>query len=874
MDQANDEWPARKRLRTSHACDACRTRKTRCDGNNPCATCASIGHDCTYGSEANSRSKNDLILESVLRVEKTLHELRSAIPAGVQLANSPQTNRTNSFSGSSPDLNLRRQSHAIQTPTSQDQRENVNNFENAVLDSMHTSTTESILQWPHFDVFPLLRHDGDSIFYLEQARPPLAVASNPMYPYVDAEDITSMLEAFERNINFWYPSMSQEQLGNLRATLQTGMPSEDTVHSCLCLLTLALGCASQAAEDLRFTAEPDAAEKDRRLRKRKLGDIYFQLALKKLHVAHLQVDSESTQCLFFTALYFASLVRPLQAWEYLSATATRCMLLLSYPPNTHDDEAEERIRRIFWSCYILESDYMAELSACPPSGIARVESSIPLPSTYHTHPSEIVEEESSLYFLACISMRRLLNRVHQLLYAKDTGAAFDHTRFPRIVAELQRQLDDWREVLPASFSFSIDTEEAATAAGGFLRQRYLTCKGVIYRPYLMWMLSSSYAETRVPPIPDAMQNCKLCLDACLLHALDLRGFPQTVLIDTWICSLSMSGAMLIILAASHVPALKEFIGSRATLVGSHLEKLFRNWREVSFGGDSPSVDRINGLVKESPITTRIHEKIQAAKAKASRDFRSDVVTVPVEEMMEAILAASVNDDIYDAEGNPSAFAPTSRNLPTVFSIADYVRSFPVSEGSRPVAMHLDAARVIDSVVAEGVSLKDYAACFDSMSICLAKGIGASMGSVIVGSKRFIERCKYYRKMLGGGTRQPGMMAAAALSAFEYTVPQFPAIHALAKRAGSQLEDTGYRLALPAQSNMVVLDLAGMDIPGAAFVQYCADAAVAVFPNGRLVFHHQTSEEAVADLVNALKRLLQAKKDGKALNNEAVQGGCL
>ncbi|WJG36947.1 pyridoxal phosphate-dependent transferase [Fusarium oxysporum Fo47] len=317
---------------------------------------------------------------------------------------------------------------------------------------------------------------------------------------------------------------------------------------------------------------------------------------------------------------------------------------------------------------------------------------------------------------------------------------------------------------------------------------------------------------------------------------------------------------------------------------------------------------VNGLVKESPITTRIHEKIQAAKAKASRDFRSDVVTVPVEEMMEAILAASVNDDIYDAEGNPSvkaleakmveltgmeaalwAVSGTQGNqiclrthltqpphsvlcdyrahiqcwesgaLPvisqaTVTTVhptngihltledvkANMIADGNISEGSRPVAMHLDAARVIDSVVAEGVSLKDYAACFDSMSICLAKGIGAPMGSVIVGSKRFIER----------------------------------SIHALSKRAGSQLEDTGYRLALPAQSNMVVLDLAGMDIPGAAFVQYCADAAVTVFPNGRLVFHHQTSEEAVADLVNALKRLLQAKKDGKALNNEAVQRGCL
>ncbi|KAF4988109.1 hypothetical protein FGRMN_9975 [Fusarium graminum] len=614
-DGANDsaDWRARKRLRTSHACDACRTRKTRFDSEREASLRMTADDEIDVMGIILAQHVQPSIMiapmdpkliQSVLRVERTLHELRSTIPVNAQLQahHSPQTNRANSFSGSSPDLNLRRQSHAIQTPNSQDQHENVNNFENAVLDSMHTSTTESILQWPHFDVFPLLRHDGESIFYLEQSRSPLSIAPNPMYPYVDAEDITAILEAFERNINFWYPSMSQEQLGSIRTTIQHGMPAEDTVHSCLSLLTLALGCASQAAEDLRFTTEPDASEKERRLRKRKLGDIYFQLALKKLHVVHLQVDSQSTQCLFFTALYFASLVRPLQAWEYLSATATRCMLLLSYPPSKHDTESEERIRRIFWSCYILESDYMAELSACPPSGIARVESSIPLPSAYRTHNSDIVEEESSLYFLACISMRRLLNRVHQLLYARDTGAAFDHTRFPRIVAELQRQLDDWRDVLPASFSFGIDTEEVATAAGGFLRQRYLTCKGVIYRPYLMWMLSSytDNPSSAVPPtIPNAVENCKLCLDACLLHALDLRGFPQTVLIDTWICSLSMSGAMLILLAASHVPALKEFIGARATLVGGHLEGLFRNWREVSFGGDSPSVDRSMWLIQQA-----------------------------------------------------------------------------------------------------------------------------------------------------------------------------------------------------------------------------------------------------------------------------------
>ncbi|KAM5354749.1 hypothetical protein ACJ41O_001396 [Fusarium nematophilum] len=487
------------------------------------------------------RSKNDLILESVLRVEKSLHELKSNISTTPQLNcqhqshTSPPNPRASSFSGSTPDASLRRQSF-IQTPSTQDYRENVNNFENAVLDSMHISTTESILQWPHFDIFPLLRNDSTSIFDLEQSRAPLTISSNPIYPYVDPEDMNLILTSFERNVNFWYPTMSQSQLHKIRATLENGVPAEDSVHCCLSLLTLALGCASQAIADLRFSSTFEGSEKERRLRSRKMGNVYFQLALKKIHVAHLEVNSESTQCLFFAALYFASLVRPLQAWEYLSATATRCMLLLSYPPNRQDGEAEERIRRIFWSCYILESDYMAELSASPPSGIARVESSVPLPSVYHTHATDKQEEESSLYFLACISMRRLLNRVHQLLYARDSGAAFDHARFPRIVAELQRQLDDWRDVLPASFFFSIDTEETATEAGGFLRQRYLTCRGVIYRPYLMWMLSGS--DVGGGAVNDVLANCKACLDACLLHALDLRGFPQTVLIDTWICSLS------------------------------------------------------------------------------------------------------------------------------------------------------------------------------------------------------------------------------------------------------------------------------------------------------------------------------------------------
>lgn len=206
------------------------------------------------------------------------------------------------------------------------------------------------------------------------------------------------------------------------------------------------------------------------------------------------------------------------------------------------------------------------------------------------------------------------------------------------------------------------------------------------------------------------------------------------------------------------------------------------------------------------------------------------------------------------------------------AISSYVRSFPVPEGSKPIAMHLDAARVLDGVAAEGVDLREYSACFDSMSICLAKGVGAPMGSVIVGSKQFIERAKWFRKMLGGGTRQPGMMAAAALAALNETLPRLKDVHALTRGAAAKLEEVGYKFALPVQTNMIVLDLEAVGIPPAAMVDYCAQEHVTVFPMPRMVFHYQTSQDAVDSLVKAMTRLMKDKKDGVTLSTADVKGG--
>ncbi|KAH0596910.1 hypothetical protein MHUMG1_05218 [Metarhizium humberi] len=495
---------SRKRLRTSHAVDLANFRLFLvCDGKRPCATCVASDQPCAYGSEASSRGKTDLVLDGVLRIEKALNQLNSTLaqhthgPMPTHGANvaSPATVPTSAspYIDSPPVMEAEpgRASHPNPRTSTTARNAQRNSFENAVLDSMHTSTTESVLSWHHFNTFPSLRNGYTSIFQLEQSRPVLPIMQSTIYPYVTPEDVNCILESFEHKVNFWYPTMSQRQIERTKLMLNSGVMFEDSVEACIALLTMALGCASQVTTDMEVGSSVSDQDAKRRASKRQMGDVYFDAALKKSYVAHLDVTSLSVQCLFFIGLYFAFLARPLQAWEYIGATAAKCMMLLSYPPDEASHDDRERIRRISWACYILESDYIAELSAGPVSGISRIESSIPLPGTYNTHTNPTEEEQSSLYFLACISIRRLLNRVHQLLYASGTGAALDTARFPCIVAELQHQLDEWRNFLPPALSFIVDTHPASNAASGFLRQRYLTCRSVIYRPYLMWLLSGS-----------------------------------------------------------------------------------------------------------------------------------------------------------------------------------------------------------------------------------------------------------------------------------------------------------------------------------------------------------------------------------------------
>jgi threonine aldolase len=97
-----------------------------------------------------------------------------------------------------------------------------------------------------------------------------------------------------------------------------------------------------------------------------------------------------------------------------------------------------------------------------------------------------------------------------------------------------------------------------------------------------------------------------------------------------------------------------------------------------------------------------------------------------------------------------------------------------------LAMHLDGARLWNASVATGIAERDYAASFDSVSVCFSKGLGAPIGSVLCGSRDFIQRARRFRKMFGGGMRQVGILAAGALYALEHQRSRLADDHANAR----------------------------------------------------------------------------------------------
>ncbi len=127
---------------------------------------------------------------------------------------------------------------------------------------------------------------------------------------------------------------------------------------------------------------------------------------------------------------------------------------------------------------------------------------------------------------------------------------------------------------------------------------------------------------------------------------------------------------------------------------------------------------------------------------------------------------------------------------------------------RGLASHLDGARLFNAAIALGVPARDIAQHFDTVSVCFSKGLGAPVGSALCGSRALIRNAHRWRKMLGGGMRQAGVLAAAALHALDHHVTRLADDHALAQRLAHGLSGVPGLVVEAPQTNIVFADVQG------------------------------------------------------------------
>jgi threonine aldolase len=182
--------------------------------------------------------------------------------------------------------------------------------------------------------------------------------------------------------------------------------------------------------------------------------------------------------------------------------------------------------------------------------------------------------------------------------------------------------------------------------------------------------------------------------------------------------------------------------------------------------------------------------------------------------------------------------------------------------ARGIAMHLDGARIWNAHIATGTPFHEFGNHFDTISVCLSKGLGAPVGSIAVGSKELIAKARIWRKRYGAGMRQVGLLAAAGHYALDHNIERLAEDHARAKKIARALAAHDDSLIEPetVDTNIVGLDLSHSGITAAEFAKRAADSGVLISALGktyaRLVTHLDIDDaqcdEAIAGLIKSLR----------------------
>ena len=216
--------------------------------------------------------------------------------------------------------------------------------------------------------------------------------------------------------------------------------------------------------------------------------------------------------------------------------------------------------------------------------------------------------------------------------------------------------------------------------------------------------------------------------------------------------------------------------------------------------------------------------------------------------LDAVRAAIKPDDPHFARSRVLCLENTWHGRPLPLGYAPDARALCDEHG---LALHLDGARLFNAAVAQGVPVRQLVAPFHSVSVCLSKGLGAPVGSVLLGSAELIARGRRLKKLLGGGWRQAGLLAAAALHALDHHVERLADDHRRARELAAGLAAIGGLKVDAPQTNLVFVTVPEAVLPRLrAELHSCGIVASVGGPRVRLATHLDIDDDAIARCVAA------------------------
>ncbi|KAA8642449.1 hypothetical protein EYZ11_007223 [Aspergillus tanneri] len=216
---------------------------------------------------------------------------------------------------------------------------------------------------------------------------------------------------------------------------------------------------------------------------------------------------------------------------------------------------------------------------------------------------------------------------------------------------------------------------------------------------------------------------------------------------------------------------------------------------------------------------------------------------------------TLGDDIHTA---PTKVISLELTIGGVLTPMEEIKKISEFAHANDMKVHCDGARLWNAAAATGYSLTEYCQYFDSVSMCVSKGLGAPVGGVLASTKQNIKRARWLRKQQGGGIRQAGVLASAAMIGLKEVWPTMRETHEKTKKLAKDLETLGVVPQIPVDTNFYFIDARKSNIDMGVLLEQCEKFDVKLMDE-RIALHHQISDDSIERLKVAIAQAVKITK---------------